>query len=91
MEVMGSTTITVSDSLRAQLVKLAAELQMKLGRRVDYEDVIRQLISEHQKSARLLRKACHPMGVPAEEFRDELRIGRTEDRLREEELETRYS
>jgi predicted CopG family antitoxin len=91
MKIMGSTTITVSDSLRAQLVKLAAELQMKLGKKVDYEDVIRQLISEHQKNARLLRKACHPSGVPAEKFRDELRIGRTEDRLRERELETRYS
>jgi len=88
---MGSTTITVSDSLRAQLVKLAAELQMRLGRKVDYEDVIRHLISKNRKDPKLLREACAPTGVPVREFRAELRRGRAEDRRREEELERRYS
>ncbi len=88
MESTTSTTITISERTRRELLKVAGELQQKRGKRVDYEDVIRHLISEHQKKARLLRKACHPVGVPAEEFRDELRIGRTEDRLEEEELET---
>lgn len=88
---MGSTTITVSESLRAQLVKLAAELQMKLGRKVDYEDVIRHLIGSNRKNAQLLRQACTPTDLPAKEFRAELRRGRAEDRRREEELERRYS
>lgn len=88
---MGSTTITVSDSLRSQLVKLAAELQMKLGRKVDYEDVIRYLMSKSRKDVKLLQEACAPVGVSEKEFRRELRRGRAEDREREQKLERRYS
>ena len=88
---MGTTTITVSDSLRAQLVKLAAELQLKVGKKVSYEDVIRYLISKNRRNAELLREACAPVGVSLEEFRTELRKGRAEDRRSEETLEERYS
>ena len=88
---MGTTTITVSERLRSELVKLAAELQMKVGRKVDYEDVIRHLISKHGKSAKLLGEACAPVGVLAKDVRMELRRGRSEDRGREDELERRYS
>jgi predicted CopG family antitoxin len=88
---MGSTTITVSETLRAELVKLAAELQMKLGRKVDYEDVIRHLIGKNRKNANLLREACAKINLRAEEFRAELRRGRAEDRRREEKVEERYS
>jgi predicted CopG family antitoxin len=90
MEVMGTTTITVSDALRVQLVRLAAELQMKVGRKVDYEDVIRYLIKRRERNAKLLRSACAPTDVSLREVRAELRRGRAEDRLREEELERRY-
>ncbi len=88
---MGSTTITVSDSLRAQLVKVAAELQIKLGRKVDYEDAIRYLMSKSRKDVKLLREACAPVGISGKEFRRELRKGRAEDREQEERLERRYS
>ena len=91
METMGTTTITVSEGLRSELVKLAAELQMKLGRKVDYEDVIRYLISKHGKNPKLLREACAPVGVSVESACKELRRGRAEDRKREDELERRYS
>jgi predicted CopG family antitoxin len=91
MEPMVTTTITVSDSLRAQLVKLAAELQLKVGKKVNYEDVIRYLISKNRKNAKLLREACAPVGAHLEEFRTELRKGRAEDRRMEETLEQRYS
>jgi predicted CopG family antitoxin len=91
MDSMASTTITVSDSLRAELVKLAAELQLKVGRKVDYEDVIRYLISKTEKNQRLLSEACAPVKVRPETFRAELRKGRAEDRKREEMLERRYS
>ena len=87
---MGLTTITVSDSLRRQLVKLAAELQMKLGRKVDYEDVIRYLIKKNQKNPRLLQSACMPTNLSLDEARVELRKGRVEDRRREEQLERRF-
>jgi len=88
---VGTTTIAVSDSLGAQLVKLAAGLQLKVGKKVNYEDVIRYLISKNRKNAKLLREACAPVGAHLEEFRTELRKGRAEDRRREETLEQRYS
>jgi hypothetical protein len=91
MKSMGTTTITVSERLRSELVKLAAELQMKVGRKVDYEDVIRYLISKHGKNAKLLGEACAPVGVLAKSVRIELRRGRAEDRRKEDELERRYS
>jgi hypothetical protein len=81
----------VSERLRSELVKLAAELQMKVGRKVDYEDVIRYLISKHGKNAKLLGEACAPVGVLAKSVRIELRRGRAEDRRKEDELERRYS
>ena len=87
---MGSTTITVSENLRAELVRLAAELQMKLGRKVDYEDVIRHLIGKNRRNVNLLREACSKTHLRAEEFRAELRRGCAEDRRRGEALEKRY-
>jgi len=72
------------------LVKLAAELQIKLGRKVDYEDVIRYLIKKNQKNPRLLQSACMPTDLSLGEARVELRKGRAEDRRREEQLERRF-
>ena len=87
---MGTTTITVSDALRTQLVRLAADLQSKIGRKVDYEDVIRYLIAKSQRNDRLLWEACAPVPASVKEFRAELRKGRAEDRQREIRLERRY-
>ena len=72
------------------MVKLAAELQIKLGRKVDYEDVIRYLIKKNQKNPRLLQSACMPTDLSLGEARVELRKGRAEDRRREEQLERRF-
>ena len=72
------------------MVKLAAELQIKLGRKVDYEDVIRYLIKKNQKNPRLLQSACMPTNLSLGEARVELRKGRAEDRRREEQLERRF-
>ena len=83
MEAMGSTTITVSERLRDELVRLAAELQMKVGRKVDYEDVIRYLIGRHRKNPKLLEHACASVAGRAESVRKELRKGRAEDSRRE--------
>lgn len=70
---------------------MAAELQMKVGRKVDYEDVIRYLSSKHRENARLLGEACAPVNVRPEGLRAELRRGRAEDGRREDEFERRYS
>lgn len=88
---MGSTTITVSDSLRSELVRYAAELQMRLGRKVDYEDVIHYLLDKSKRNARLLQEACSPTAVNPLEFRKTLGKGRAGDRRREKRLEERYA
>ena len=88
---MGTTTITVSERLRSELVRIAAELQMKVGKKVDYEDVIRYLIGKHRKDAKLLEQACAPVTARVESVRKELRGGRGEDQRSERELERRYA
>jgi len=83
MESMASTTITASESLRAELVRLAARLQMNRGGKVDYEDVIQYLIDKNRRNARLLMESFAPVAVSIDEFRNELREERAEDRRRE--------
>jgi len=91
MELMNSTTITISDRTRRELLKVAGELQQKRGKKVDYEDVIEYLLQRGGKSETLLRAASVPTGRTSEEIREALRQGRAEDRRKEEELERRYS
>jgi hypothetical protein len=55
MELMNSTTITISERTRRELLKVAGELQQKLGKKVDYEDVIEYLLQRQGKSEALLR------------------------------------
>lgn len=87
---MKMTTITISEKMRRELLKVAAELQSKTGEKVDYEDAIEYLILRSRKNPELLRRAMIGTGIPSEEFRKALREGRAEDRRHEEELERRY-
>ena len=48
-----STTVRVSRELRDMLVKLAGELQARLGRTVSMNDVIKHLLSEHETYLRM--------------------------------------
>jgi len=89
--IMTTTTISISDEARRNLLKVAAELQANLGERVDYDRVIRYLLSRVIRNESLLREACSPVPIGAEELRGELRKGRKEDRRQEEALERRYS
>lgn len=91
MDAMTTTTISISDEARKHLLKVAAELQAKLGERVDYDRVIRYLLSRVTRNEGLLREACAPVPVRAGELKAELRKGRSEDRSQEEALERRYS
>ena len=88
---MTTTTISISDEARRNLLKVAAELQANLGERVDYDRVIRYLLSRVTRNVSLLREACTPVPIGAGELRGELRKGRNEDRRHEEALERRYS
>jgi hypothetical protein len=84
------TTISVTDDVKEKLLKVASELQIKLGRRVDLDEALRFLLSEREKKPWLLEAACSP--VPdaekvAKEALDELY---QERRLDEERLERKY-
>ena len=84
------TTITISEKTRSELLKVAAELQSKSGKKVDYEDAIEYLIQKAQRNLTLFRLATEPKGVSSSELQRTLREGRAEDRRHEESLERRY-
>ena len=88
---MNTTTITISERTRRELLRIAADLQSKLGKKIDYEDAIEYLILRTRRNEQLLRAATAATGVTSEELRRVLRQGRAEDRRREESLEQRYS
>jgi len=57
-------TISVSEDVKRELLKFASELQMKLGRRVDFDEAIRFLLMyRRKKNPRLLIEACKPGDV----------------------------
>ena len=52
-------TISVSEDVKRELLKFASELQMKLGRRVDFDEAIRFLLMyRRKKNPRLSIEAC---------------------------------
>jgi len=91
MESMNSTTITISDRTRRELLRVAGELQSKSGKKVDYEDVIQYLLSRSAKDERLLLDAVRPSGRSSAQIREGLLKGRAEDTKRDEDLERRYT
>ncbi len=74
------TTIAVDDDVRDELLKISAELQMRLGRRVNYNDVIRYLIGRKRARPELLDDYAVE-GLESREGIDEL----YEERRRDEE------
>ncbi len=91
MEVMKSTTITISKKTRRELLKVAAELQSKRGKKIDYEDVVRYLLMKTRMNPELLKVATAPTGVTSEDLQRTLKEGRAGDRRHVEELERHYS
>ena len=77
---MGTTTISISEDLRKQLLKLAAELQAKTSEKVDYDEVVRHLLSRVARDEQLFRQACAPVQVDPSRVRAELRKVRAEDK-----------
>ena len=79
---MTMTTISVSAEVRDELLRYAAELQAKLGRRVDLEEAVRHLLSRRTpKDPHLLKEACKPIPGAKTAFR-ELLEGRKHDESR---------
>ena len=81
--VVDMTTISVTDEVKEKLLKIASELQIKLGRRVDLDEALRFLIGEREKKPWLLEEACKPLSG-GKEMLDELY---RERKLDEERLE----
>lgn len=84
------TTITISEKSRRELLKVAADLQSKTGKKVNYEEAIEWLILKSKRNPELFRRAMIGSGISPEEFRKTLREGREEDKRHEEALERRY-
>jgi hypothetical protein len=87
---MANTTISISEDLRKQLLKVAAELQARTGEKVDYDEVVRYLLSRVARDEQLFKQACTPVDVDASRIKEEFRRGRAEDKKREEALEAKY-
>jgi predicted CopG family antitoxin len=88
---MNTTTITISERTRRELLKVAAELQARRGRKTDYEDVIEYLLAKTRRNPDLLRRATSPKGIPISDLHRLLEKGRAEDRRHEEELERYFA
>ena len=77
---MKRTTISISESVKKELLREMSKLQLKWGKRVDFEDIIWFLIMQNRKKPELLEEACKPIeGISAETVIKELiRERRTE-------------
>jgi hypothetical protein len=85
MVIIAMTTISVKEDVKEDLLRYASELQVKMGRRVDFNEAIRFLLMERRKRPSLLEEAC----APAEGAEDSKRALTEERRLDEERAEKR--
>ncbi len=75
------TTISVSEDVKKKLLRIASELQMKRGRRVDLNEALSFLVDQRGKNPQLLEEACKPMSG-AKEAIEELKREREVDETR---------
>jgi predicted CopG family antitoxin len=74
------TTISVTDDVKQKLLKVASELQIKLGHRVDLNEALRFLVDEREKNPQMLEEACKPMPgarEAIEELQEERKLDET--------------
>ncbi len=81
------TTISVTEDVKEKLLKVASELQIKTGRRVDLNDALRYLVDQREKNPRLLEEACSPT-IGVKETLEELE---TERKIDDERFERKIS
>jgi hypothetical protein len=84
-----TTTVSITEEVREKLVKIAADLQKKKGKRVDLNEAIEYLVSNSKQAKRpdLLEKALAPPHDFNRDYR-ELTDERRKDELR---AKRRYS
>ncbi len=76
-----TTTISVAEDVKEALLRVASELQLKLGRRVDLNEAIRYLLTRGAKRPELLEEACRPVSGFEEAYEELMRErGRDEER-----------
>ncbi|MGC9069613.1 MAG: hypothetical protein ACP5IZ_11685 [Thermoprotei archaeon] len=81
------TTISITNDVKKELLKLAAGLQLKYGRRLDFNDTIRYLLNRSKKKPELLEEACR--SIP--EFKEVYGTLRDERRKDEERAKRKFS
>ena len=72
------TTVAVTEEVKRRLLRVASELQLKLGRKVDLNDAITYLLTKEKRRPDLLDAASQPIPGFEEAYR-ELIQGRRED------------
>jgi predicted CopG family antitoxin len=75
------TTISVSEDVKQKLLRVASELQIKLGHRVDLNEALSFLVDQREKNPELLEEACSPL-IGANEAIEELERERKVDETR---------
>jgi hypothetical protein len=75
------TTISVTEDVKEKLLKVASELQIKMGHRVDLNDALRFLVDQREKNPRLLEETCSPI-TGVKEALEELESERKTDNER---------
>ena len=75
------TTISVTEDVKQKLLKVASELQLKLGRRVNLNEALSFLVGQREKNVQLLEEACKPI-IGAKEALEELQTERKHDEIR---------
>ncbi len=88
---MTATTIPMSDEVKRELLKAAADLQASTRERIDYDDVLRFLLRKATRKKDVFRQACCPTRRSSNQLKEALRKGRAEDKKREQSLERSYS
>jgi predicted CopG family antitoxin len=75
------TTIAVSEDVKQKLLKVASELQLRVGHRVDLNEALNFLLEQREKNVVLLEEACKPI-AGVKETLEELRMERKHDEIR---------
>ncbi|MHA1362382.1 MAG: hypothetical protein ACTSP1_07575 [Candidatus Freyarchaeota archaeon] len=82
---MKRTTISLSEAVKKELLREMAKLQLKWGRKVDFEDVIVHLLLQSRRRPELLEEACRPVEeIHSEVVLKDLMEERRTDLVREE-------
>ncbi len=91
MYTLSTTTIRVSKKTKDLLTKILIKLESELGRRLDYDDVIRILIERSRARKPELLRTLKEMSVSTEIAERSHRMLEEESRFEEEVFKRRYS